>query len=146
MTMTRVPAKEYDDGDEDLADTLSDQNEKNELEDRSVLLNETSYRILERSSSKLRWPILFLTAVSLIGWIVSYDSIGALTVSLQEERNLTASQIGILYYLYGLPNLVWLSFAGLTVDKIGTSLSLVIFSAVTALGTMIVPFNNFNAM
>lgn len=107
------------------------------------MIDDQDLKVVGRGQRSIKWLVLVLSGLALIGGIMAYDSVGALGVFLQMEKGITATQLGILYSAYGLPNLALAPFSGAIVDRIGCYTSMVIFSFVASLGTILVALGTF---
>ena len=85
-----------------------------------------------------RFTVLFFVSLITYGSYFAYDSIGAIQPLLEENLNISATQIGMLYSFYSWPNLIFLVFAGILIDRIGTRKASMVFSAMIVLGAAIV--------
>jgi len=85
-----------------------------------------------------RFTVLFFVSLLPFGSYFAYDSIGALAPILLDKMGITHTQIGLLYSFYSWPNVVFVFFAGVLLDKIGTRKASVIFSSMIVLGAAIV--------
>ncbi len=94
------------------------------------------------SSSKqpttfLRWLIWFLISFAMFGNYYIYDSISPLADLLKTQLNFSDSQIGWLNAIYSFPNILMVLVGGIIIDKIGTRISVVIFTILIMLGAVV---------
>ena len=110
----------------------------------------------KRSSSRLRWIILFLSVLILLGPYYAYDNPAATQVALRSYFNVpqtineNSTQIQnttytnfnvnyeLLYSTYSLPNTVWPIMAGALVDKLGARASNIASTSISLVGHGIV--------
>lgn len=59
-----------------------------------------------KSDSLMRWAILCLSCLAMIGNYYCYDNPAALKTQLQEFAGLNEEQYNLLYTVYSLPNIV----------------------------------------
>eukprot|EP01114_Cavostelium_apophysatum_P017357 TRINITY_DN5142_c0_g1_i2.p1 TRINITY_DN5142_c0_g1~~TRINITY_DN5142_c0_g1_i2.p1 ORF type:complete len:464 (-),score=100.94 TRINITY_DN5142_c0_g1_i2:765-2156(-) len=71
------------------------------------------------------------------GSYVNYDSVSAVESSLQKDMHVSDTEIGLMYSLYNVPNIVMVVFGGVLVDKLGLRKSTFLFSFLVALGAAI---------
>jgi MFS family permease len=85
----------------------------------------------------IRWTVLALISIAMFGNYYAYDSIGPLADHLQKLLGFTDTQIGTLNAIYSLPNIVMVLIGGIIVDRIGTRLATLAFTAVCFFGTVL---------
>ena len=85
----------------------------------------------------IRWTVLVLVSIAMFGNYYVYDSIGPLADTLQRMLGFTDTQIGTLNAIYSFPNIVMVLIGGIIVDRIGTRLSILVFTAVCLLGAVL---------
>jgi MFS family permease len=85
----------------------------------------------------VRWSVLVLVSIAMFGNYYVYDSIGPLADSLQRLLGFTDTQIGTLNAIYSFPNIIMVLIGGIIVDRIGTRLSILLFTAVCVLGAIL---------
>ncbi len=88
-------------------------------------------------SSILRWSALLLISLAMMGNYYIYDSISPLADLLKSQLGFSDSNIGLLNAIYSFPNILMVLAGGLIIDKIGTRISVVIFTFLIALGAVI---------
>ena len=81
--------------------------------------------------------MLVLVSLAMFGNYYVYDAIGPLADQLQRLLGFTDTQIGTLNAIYSFPNIVMVLIGGIIVDRIGTRLAILIFTAVCALGAIL---------
>lgn len=117
---------------------------------------DTVVDIYKRSSSRLRWLILCLTVLILLGPYYAYDNPAATQVALRtyfqvpqtiNENSTTAQNTTfadfnvnyeLLYSTYSLPNTVWPVMAGALVDKLGARAANIASTSISLVGHGIV--------
>lgn len=85
----------------------------------------------------LRWTVLVLVSLAMFGNYYAYDCLGPLADQLQSQLGFTDTQIGTLNAIYSFPNVVMVLIGGVIVDRIGTRLAMLIFTAVCFLGALL---------
>lgn len=84
-----------------------------------------------------RWLILVLISFAMFGNYYIYDSISPLADVLVKQLNFSDSDIGLLQGIYSFPNIIMVLIGGIIIDKIGTRISVVIFTALVMLGSIV---------
>lgn len=88
-------------------------------------------------SSFLRWSALLLISLAMMGNYYIYDSISPLADLLKAQLGFSDSNIGLLNAIYSFPNILMVLVGGLIIDRIGTRISVVIFTVLITLGAII---------
>lgn len=88
-------------------------------------------------SSFLRWSALLLISLAMMGNYYIYDSISPLADLLKAQLGFSDSNIGLLNAIYSFPNILMVLIGGLIIDRIGTRISVVIFTFLITLGAVI---------
>jgi len=88
-------------------------------------------------SALLRWSALLLISLAMLGNYYIYDSISPLADLLKSQLGFSDSNIGLLNAIYSFPNILMVLVGGLIIDRIGTRISVVIFTFLIALGAVI---------
>jgi len=84
-----------------------------------------------------RWVVLVAISVAMFGNYYVYDSIGPLADNLQRLLGYSDTQLGTLNAIYSFPNIIMVLIGGIIVDRVGTRLATVCFSAVCLLGAVV---------
>ncbi|MBI4463024.1 MAG: MFS transporter [Acidobacteria bacterium] len=74
----------------------------------------------------------------LVGNYFAYDSIGALAPLMIEGMGIGREQIGMLYSFYSWPNVIMVFIGGFLIDRLGTRVMSLVFSALIVLGASLV--------
>ncbi len=85
----------------------------------------------------LRWTVLLIISLSMFGNYYIYDSISPLADLLVKQLNFSDSDIGLLQGIYSFPNIIMVLIGGIIIDKIGTRTSVMIFTFLIMLGSII---------
>jgi MFS family permease len=85
----------------------------------------------------LRWMVLLLISFGMFGNYYIYDSISPLADLLKTQLGFTDSNIGLLNAIYSFPNIIMVLIGGLVIDRIGTRTSVMIFTALIMLGSVV---------
>lgn len=88
-------------------------------------------------SSFLRWTALLLISLAMMGNYYIYDSISPLADLLKAQLGFSDSNIGLLNAIYSFPNIVMVLVGGLLIDRIGTKTSVIIFTALITIGSIV---------
>ena len=98
--------------------------------------------ILEKSRSPMRWPVLVLACLMLIGSYYCFDIPSALKTQINdymaEDKQQYETKFALLYTIYAAPNVILPFFGGYFVDRFGVGLCLLVFASLIALGQCIV--------
>lgn len=97
---------------------------------------------IEKPKSSMRWPVLVLACLMLIGSYYCFDIPSALKTQLndymQEPSKQYETDFALLYTLYAAPNVILPFFGGYFVDRFGVGLCLLTFTSLIAVGQVIV--------
>jgi MFS family permease len=85
----------------------------------------------------LRWFVLLVISLAMMGNYYVYDSISPLADLLKEQLKFTDANIGTLNAIYSMPNIFMVLIGGIIIDRIGTKKSALIFSLFILLGAFI---------
>lgn len=88
-------------------------------------------------SSLLRWSALLLISLAMMGNYYIYDSISPLADLLKTQLGFSDSNIGLLNAIYSFPNIIMVLIGGLLIDRIGTKTSVLIFTALIMIGSIV---------
>ena len=92
-------------------------------------------------SRSVAWFVLALMALANFGNFYVYDSIGPVADLLQQQRDFSDSQLGMLNAIYSLPNIVLLLIGGMLVDRFGAGRMLVWTGLICLAGTALTAFS-----
>ncbi len=92
---------------------------------------------LPKPSNLLRWTALLLISLAMFGNYYIYDSVSPLADLLKSQLGFSDSNIGLLNAIYSFPNIIMVLIGGLLIDRIGTKTSLMIFTALIMLGSVV---------
>lgn len=93
--------------------------------------------IKSEPSNLLRWTALLLVSLGMFGNYYIYDSISPLADLLKTQLGFSDSNIGLLNAIYSFPNIIMVLVGGLIIDRIGTRSSVIIFTALIMLGSIL---------
>ncbi len=85
----------------------------------------------------LRWSALLLISLAMMGNYYIYDSISPLADLLKTQLGFSDSNIGLLNAIYSFPNIIMVLIGGLLIDRIGTKTSVLIFTVLIMLGSIV---------
>ena len=97
----------------------------------------------EKNQSPLRWLILALTCVMMIGNYYSYDIPAALNSQLDDymgDPSDYGSLFALLYTVYSVPNCFLPFFGGYFIDTLGVRLCLLVFASFICIGAAVFAF------
>jgi len=100
-------------------------------------LEPTSQPTLGPPPGGVRWAVLTLISLAMFGNYYAYDAVGPLADSLQRLLGFTDTQIGTLNAIYSVPNVFMVLIGGIIVDKLGTRISILLFTGVFTLGAVL---------
>ena len=90
-----------------------------------------------KPSTILRWTALLLVSLGMMGNYYIYDSISPLADLLKSQLSFSDADIGLLNAIYSFPNIIMVLVGGIIIDRIGTRTSVVIFTFLIMLGSII---------
>ena len=85
----------------------------------------------------VKWIILALAALTIMGSYYTYDSIAPVAGMLRDERGFTQSQIGLLNAVFNLPNIALALIGGILIDRIGAAKAILIASLICTTGAVL---------
>ena len=91
----------------------------------------------EPPPASARWTMLVFVSLAMFGNYYVYDALGPLADTLQRSLGFTDTQIGWLNGIYSAPNIVMVLIGGIIVDRIGTRLSTLLFTACCLVGALV---------
>ncbi len=96
------------------------------------------YEILKpQPTAFFRWLILVLISLAMFGNYYIYDSISPLADLLAKQLKFSDSDIGLLQGIYSFPNIIMVLIGGIIIDRIGTRLSVLIFTFLILIGAIV---------
>jgi hypothetical protein len=105
-----------------------------------------------RSQLRIRWLVLFLCSLMMMGNFYIYDNPSALKPYLQNafKGQLSEAKFSLLYSVYSFPNIVLPFFGGFLCDKYGAYNCTILFSLFVLIGQLVVSIGasatNYNLM
>ena len=87
---------------------------------------------------KYRWAIMLLISLTVFGSYLAYDCIGPIAPMLKSSLGFNSKDIGFLYSVYSLPNIIMVFLGGIVFDKIGSRKAAIAFTLIMFTGTLIV--------
>ncbi len=81
---------------------------------------------------------MLLVSVAVFGSYLAYDSIGPIGPMLKKELAFDSRDIGMLYSIYSLPNIIMVFLGGIIFDRIGSRKAAISFTVIMFIGTLIV--------
>ncbi|MGE5437531.1 MAG: MFS transporter [Syntrophothermus sp.] len=88
-------------------------------------------------SALLRWIVLVFISLAMMGNYYIYDSISPLADLLVKQLKFSDSDIGLLNAIYSIPNIIMVLVGGIIIDRIGSRKSVLIFTIIIMLGSII---------
>lgn len=98
---------------------------------------------IEKPASRLRWIILVLACLMLVGSYYSFDIPGAIKQQIDDyfgDPSDYESLFSLTYTLYAAPNVILPFFGGYFVDKFGVRICLLVFASLILAGQIIFSF------
>ncbi|CAH0475668.1 unnamed protein product [Peronospora belbahrii] len=97
---------------------------------------------MEKSELRVRWLVLVLSCIVMIGNYYCFDNPSALKSQLQQHFDMIPKDryeffFNLLYTLYSIPNIVLPFFGGVLVDRFGARVMLFVFSTAILTGQVI---------
>lgn len=90
--------------------------------------------MFDRAQSPLRWIVLVLACISMLGSYYSYDIPSVLNDQFMEHYNINSFNFNLMSSVYSYPNIVLPFFGGFFIDKLGTKVTIVTFVSLIAIG------------
>jgi MFS family permease len=100
-------------------------------------MNTKDVSLKPQPTSFLRWSALLLISLAMMGNYYIYDSISPLADLLKTQLGFSDSNIGLLNAIYSFPNIIMVLIGGLLIDRIGTKTSVLIFTALIMIGSIV---------
>lgn len=93
----------------------------------------------ERSevSGPLKWCVLILCSISMLGICYAYDAVAPVADLLQKLRGLSSSQIGLLNAIYSVPGIFVAVVGGVIVDRVGPRRATLYFAVICLGGALL---------
>lgn len=88
-------------------------------------------------SALLRWSVLFIVSIAMFGNYYIYDSIAPIADILKSDLGFTDENIGSMYSIYSIAAVIVLIVGGIIIDKFGTKISILLFSAICTVAAII---------
>lgn len=85
----------------------------------------------------VRWSVWVFISLAMFGNYYIYDSISPLADLLKTQLNFSDANIGLLNAIYSFPNIIMVLVGGIIIDRIGTRISVVIFTFLVMLGSLL---------
>lgn len=89
------------------------------------------------AGSRVKWVMLTLAALTIMGSYYTYDSIAPVTGLLRDQRGFTQLQIGQLNAVFNLPNIALALVGGILIDRIGAATAILIATVVCTIGAVL---------
>lgn len=86
---------------------------------------------------RIKWLMLALAALTIMGSYYTYDSIAPVAGMLRDQRGLSQTQIGLLNAVFNLPNIALALIGGILIDRIGAGRAILIATIVCTLGAVL---------
>jgi len=93
--------------------------------------------VKKEPSALFRWMVLLFISFAMFGNYYIYDSISPLADLLSKQLHFSDSDIGLLNAIYSFPNIIMVLIGGIIIDKIGTRISVFIFTILIMIGALI---------
>jgi MFS family permease len=92
---------------------------------------------LRKPPALLRWIVLLVISLAMMGNYYIYDCISPLADMLRSQLGFSDTSIGTLLAIYSIPNIFMVLIGGIIIDRIGTKKSAFIFTTLIMLGAFI---------
>lgn len=83
---------------------------------------------------RLKWIMLWLAGLTIMGSYYTYDSIAPVAAMLRDQRGFSQSEIGLLNAVFNFPNIALALIGGILIDRIGAAKTILISTIVSAIG------------
>jgi MFS family permease len=91
----------------------------------------------------VRVLIVAVVCIICFGGYLNFDVPGALNVDIKQSLGVDDDEMGLLYAVYTLPNVVVVIFGGLLIDRIGLRITTLMFAALVVLGAALLAVSVF---
>lgn len=98
---------------------------------------EETHLLKQEPTKFFRWTVLVFVSLAMFGNYYIYDCISPLADLLSKQLNFSDSDIGWLQAIYSFPNIIMVLVGGLIIDKIGTRISVVLFTLLIFIGAVV---------
>ena len=88
-------------------------------------------------SAAYRWAVLVFISLAMFGNYYIYDAISPLADVLKAQLGFSDTNLGWMYAIYSLPNIVMVLIGGIIIDRIGTRKSTFLFAVLCLVGAVI---------
>ena len=92
---------------------------------------------LKKPSVFIRWTVLLVISLAMMGNYYIYDSINPLGAQLIKELGFKQSGVTLLQAIYSMPNIFMVLIGGIIIDRIGVKKSALLFACFVMLGAII---------
>jgi MFS family permease len=96
-----------------------------------------SNEILRKPPAIVRWTVLILISIAMMGNYYIYDCISPVADILMSQLHFTQVNVGLLNAIYSIPNIVLVLLGGVLIDQIGTKKSTLLFTILVAFGAIL---------
>ncbi len=86
------------------------------------------------AQTRIKWLMLALAALTIMGSYYTYDSIAPVAGLLRDQRGFSQSQIGLLNAVFNLPNIALALIGGILIDRIGAARTILIAAVICTIG------------
>lgn len=93
--------------------------------------------IKKEPTALYRWGVLVFISIAMFGNYYIYDCISPLADLLAAQLKFTDSNIGLLQAIYSFPNIIMVLIGGIIIDRLGTRISVLIFSVLCMTGAVV---------
>lgn len=90
--------------------------------------------MFDRARSPLRWIVLVLACISMLGSYYSYDIPSVLNDQFMDHYHINSFNFNLMSSVYSYPNIVLPFFGGFFIDKLGTKVTILTFVSLIAAG------------
>ncbi len=98
-------------------------------------------KIEKEPPTYLRWIVLLVVSIAMMGNYYIYDSISPLADLLKQQLGFTDAAIGTLNAIYSIPNVFMVLLGGIIIDRLGIRKAGFIFSILIMIGAFITVLN-----
>ena len=89
------------------------------------------------TENRLKWVVLALAALTIMGSYYTYDSIAPIAELLRSQRGFSQKQIGLLNAVFSLPNIPLAIVGGILIDHIGAARATLGAAALCTVGAVL---------
>src|SRR5512142_725140 len=112
------------------------------MTDSSSAIPQASVDARPQPGKLFRWIVLIFVSLAMFGNYYIYDAINPVTDIMKAQLRLSDQEIGRLNSIYSVAAVIVLLIGGIVIDKLGTKISVFIFSVVCLIASVLTVATN----